>query len=102
MQQNINQSEAGIVCFNINYSMKLYVLYLLKTRENICFSSVFRAYEMGILDKNWLQGFGRVGHVDLPHKRKSYDIFWKLFYHVLSFLNGKVFLIHSNRNLSSE
>lgn len=31
-----------------------------------------------------------------------YDIFWRLFYHSSSFLNGKGLLIHLNRNLSSK
>ena len=79
MQQNINQSETGIG--DKKLSVELYVLYPLKTRENLCFSGIFRAYEMGILASNELKGFGRVRHVDLPHKCKSYDIYWKFFYH---------------------
>ena len=100
MQQTINQSETGIG--DKNLSVELYVLCHLKTQENLCFSGVFRAYEMGISARNGLKGFGRVGHVDLPHKHKSYDIFWKLFYHILPFLMGKRLLIQFNRNLSSE
>ena len=56
---------------------------------------------MRILASNGLKGFGRVGHVDLPHKHKSYDIYWKSFYHILSFLNDKGILIHFNRSFSS-
>ena len=100
MQQNINQSETRIG--DKKLSLELYVLYPLKTREDLCFSGVFRAYKMGISPSNELKGFGRVGHVDLPHKHKPYDIFWRLFYHIFSFLNGKGLLIHFNRNLSSE
>ena len=100
MQQNINQSETGIG--DKKLSVELYVLYPLKTRENLCFSGVFRAYEMGISASNGLKGFGRIGHIDLPHKHKSYDIFWKMFYHIFSFLNDEGLLIHFNRNLSSE
>ena len=100
MQQNINHSETGIG--DKKLSVEQYVLYPLKTRETLCFSSVFRAYEMGISASNGLKRFGRVGHVDLPHKHKSYDIYWKLFYHILSFLNDKGLLIHFNRNLSYE
>ena len=62
MQQNINQSETGIG--DKKLSVELYVLYPLKTRENLCFSGIFRAYEMGILASNELKGFGRVRHVD--------------------------------------
>ena len=100
MQQNINQSETGIG--DKKLSVELYVSYPLKTQENLCFSGVFRAYEVGISARNELKGFGRVEHIDLPHKHKSYGIFWKLFYHILSFLNGKRLLTHFNRNLSSE
>ena len=74
----------------------------LKTREKLCFSGVFRVYEIGISTINGLEGFGRVRRVDLSHKHKPYNIFWKLFYHVFSFLNGKRLLFHFNRNLSSE
>ena len=100
MQQNINQSETGIG--DKKLSVELYVLYPLKTREILCFSGVFRSYEMGILPSNGLKRFGRVGHIDLPHKHKFYDIYWKLFYHILSFLNDKGLLIHLDRNLSFE
>ena len=96
----MNQSKTGIG--DKNLPVELYVLYPLKTRENLSFSGVFRTYEMGISASNGLNGFGRVGHVDLPHKHKSYDIYWKLFYHILSFLNDKGLLIHFNRNLSYE
>ena len=82
--------------------MELYVLYSLKTREILSFSGVFRAYETGISPSNELKGFARDAHIDLPHKHKSYDIYWKLFYHILSFLNDKGLLIHFNRNLSYE
>ena len=100
MQQCINQSDTGIG--DKKLSVKLFVSYPLKTQENLCFSGVFRAYEVGISVRNELKGFGRVEHIDLPHKHKSYGIFWKLFYHILSFLNHKRLLIHFNRNLSSE
>ena len=100
MQQNINESETGIG--DKKLPVELYVLYPLKTRENLCFSGVFRTYEIGISASNGLKGFSRIGHVDLPHKHKSYDIFWEMFYHVLSFLNDEGLLIHFNRNLSSE
>ena len=100
LQQNINQSEPGIG--DQKLSVELYVLYPLKTRENLCFSGVFRPYEMEILVSNGLKVFGRVVHVDIPHKHKSNDLYWKLIYHILSFLNDKGLLIHFNRNLSSE
>ena len=100
MYQNINQSETGIG--DKKLPVELYVLYTLKTREILCFSGAFRTYEMGISPSNTLKGFGRVGHINLPRKHKSYDIYWKLFYHNLSFLNDKELLIHFNRNLSSE
>ena len=51
----------------------------------------------------WVKkGFDRVGRVALPHKRKSYDIFRKLFHHSTSFLSGKGVLIHLYINSSSE
>ena len=81
MQQNINQLETEIG--DKKLSVKLYVSHPLKTQENLCFSGVFRAYEMGISARNELKGFGRVEHIDLP---QSYGIFWKLLYHILSFL----------------
>ena len=87
MQQNINQSETRIG--DKNLPVELYVLYPLKTRENLSFSGVLRAYEMGILASNGLKGFGRVGHVDLAHKNKSHGIYWKWLYDILSFLNDK-------------
>ena len=86
MQQNINQSETGIG--DKKLSVELYVLYPLKTRGN------FRAYEMRIWTSNGLKGFGRVRHVHLSHEHKSYDIYWKLFHHILSFFNDKGLLIH--------
>ena len=84
MQQNTNQSETEIG--DKKLSVVLYVSYALKIQENLCFSGVFRAYEMEISVRNELKGFGRAGHTDLPHKHKSYGIFWKLFYHVFLFL----------------
>ena len=50
------------------------------------------------LAKNFLKCFGRLGYVSLPHKLKSYDIFWKLFYHILSFFTGKGLLILLDTN----
>ena len=69
MQQNINQSKTGIG--DKKLSVQLNVLYPLKTRGNICFSGVFRTYQMGISARTESQGFGRVGRVDLLHKHKS-------------------------------
>ena len=46
MQRIIKQSETGIG--DKKLSVELYVLYPLKTWENLCFSGVFRAYKMGI------------------------------------------------------
>ena len=100
MQQNTNQLETEIC--DKKLSVELYVSYTLKTQENLCFSGVLRLYEMGISVRNELKGFGRVRHINLPHKHKSYSIFWKLFYHISSFLNSKSVLIHLNWNLSSE
>lgn len=55
------------------------------------------------MSQKWVKkGFDRVGHVVLPHKRKSCDIFRKLFYHSTSFLSSKRVLIHLYRNSSSE
>ena len=73
-----------------------------KQEKTFCISGVFRPYEMEILVSNGLKVFGRVVHVDIPHKHKSNDLYWKLIYHILSFLNDKGLLIHFNRNLSSE
>ena len=89
MQQNISQSETGIG--DKNLPVEPYALYPLKTRENLCFSGVFKAHEMGILASNGLKGFGRVGHVDLPHKHKFYDIYWKFFIKFCDFLIIKGF-----------
>ena len=52
--------------------------------------------------RNALKSFDRYKHVDLPHKTYSCEIFWKLFNHILSFLNGKMLLIYLNRKSSSE
>ena len=65
MQGNINQSETGIG--DKKLSVELYVLYPLKTWENLCFSGVSRVYKMGISSRNVLKGFGKARHVGLPH-----------------------------------
>ena len=55
---------------------------------------------MGTSARNALKGFDRYKHVDIPHKTYSCDIFWKFFYHILSFLNGKMLPIYLNRKSS--
>ena len=62
------------------------------------FSWRFHGVWSGNIGQKRVKSFGRVGHIDLPHN----GVFWKLFCHILSFLNGKRLLIHFNRNLSSE
>ena len=42
------------------------------------------------------------GLTHFHHKLKSYDIFWKFFYYILSFLSGKGVLIHLDRISFSE
>ena len=65
MQRNVNQSETGIG--DKKLPVELYVLYPLKTWENLYFSGVFRAYKMGISSKNELKGFSKAGDIGLPH-----------------------------------
>ena len=66
---------------NLNrFSVNNNLLYLLKTRENLCFSGVFRAHKMRTSARNELKNLNRCGNVGDPHKHKSYKIFWKLFY----------------------
>ena len=86
------------------FPANIHLSHPLKTRKNLCFSGVFRAYKIGASARKWdnVKGFDKVGHVGLPDKTYSCDIFWNLFHHILSFLNGKKLLIHLNRNSSSE
>ena len=52
------------------FPANIYLLYPLKTRENLRFSGVFRAYKMEASARYGLKGFDRVEHVGLPHKQK--------------------------------
>ena len=60
------------------------LLYPLKQEKSFALLVFSGGYKMGTSARNGLKGLDRFKHVDLPHKLKSYDIIWELFYHIAS------------------